>query len=84
MVLSGFYSWLYGSFGDETRLFSGSCVLQVSKLVPGRGNVKHFLVLLKRKYLDGFLKNLGFSYSMRLEAIIYPLSNTTQSFASVN
>lgn len=58
MVLLRFYSWLYGYFGDETSLFSGSYVLQVSELVPGRGNIKHFLVLLKRKYLDGFLKNL--------------------------
>ncbi len=72
MVLWGFYSCLYGSFGDETSLFSGSCVLQVSELVAVRGNVKHFLVLLKHKYLDGFLQNPGFSYRMRLKAIIYP------------
>lgn len=53
-------------------------------MVPSKGKVMHFLVLWKHKYLDGFLKNHRFSYDIRLSAIIYLLSNTTLSFASVN
>jgi len=68
--------WRVSKFIFKFKCSSGQRIGSIGSIVP--------LVLWKQKYLDDFLKNHRFSNDIRLSAIMYLLSNTTQSFASVN